>query len=338
MNKKQNNTLVTAGALLVLALSIPAFAEDKKEDPKGSSHQAPQQHAVHQAAPQHQNVPQHQVSHQSAPQHEQAIQHAAPQQRISHQDAPQRQKTAQHQNVAHQQMAQSAGGGGGKHAQKNQSQFSSNENGTPSRGSANGSTRESARPSNQSNVASVNRQSTQSGNTNVHNQRNQSQVRGSSNQQNSTGYAVGSTQSSGNGRSGGRYSQPQITPNGQYNSGNNYGGYWSSGNTHNDWSHSGRHYWNNNNYVWYQGGWLLVNAFYNPFYVTSGYANNGYYNNGSLVSRVQTSLAGLGYYNGAIDGDAGQGTRNAIASYQNAQNLNVTGHINGDLLQSLQIQ
>jgi len=88
---------------------------------------------------------------------------------------------------------------------------------------------------------------------------------------------------------------------------------------------------------------LIVNSFFNPFYVTSGYGNNGYENNGyytdgSLVSRVQMSLANQGYYRGPIDGDAGPGTRNAIASYQNDQNLNVTGHINGDLLQSLQLQ
>ena len=53
---------------------------------------------------------------------------------------------------------------------------------------------------------------------------------------------------------------------------------------------------------------------------------------------MQTSLSNLGYYNGPIDGDAGPGTHNAIASYQTDHNLDVTGHINGDLLSSLQLQ
>lgn len=130
-----------------------------------------------------------------------------------------------------------------------------------------------------------------------------------------------------------RGARPQITPNGQYNSSNNYGGYWSQANTHNDWSHNGRHYWNDHNYRWYQGGWLIIDAGFNPYYVNTGYGNYA-----SPVSSVQASLANLGYYDGPIDGDAGPGTRNAIASYQNDHNLNVTGRIDGDLLQSLQLE
>jgi len=160
---------------------------------------------------------------------------------------------------------------------------------------------------------------------------------GSFNHSASGGTVKPMAQSSGT-RGGGQYNQPQITPNNQYNSGNNYGGNWSAANTHSDWNHSGQHSWNNNNYMWYQGGWLLITAAFNPFYVTSGYSNNGYYNNGSLVSSVQASLNNQGYYNGPIDGNIGPGTRQAIASYQNDNNLNVTGHINGPLLQSLQIQ
>lgn len=128
----------------------------------------------------------------------------------------------------------------------------------------------------------------------------------------------------------------QVTPNSQYNSGNNYGGNWYPANTHNDWNQNGQYYWNNHNYRWYQGGWLIIDTGFNPYYVTTGYS--GYSNNGSVVSSVQAALANQGYYNGPVDGMMGRGTRRAIANYQGDHNLNVTGRINGDLLQSLQIQ
>ncbi len=152
-------------------------------------------------------------------------------------------------------------------------------------------------------------------------------------QQSTVRYANQQVAQTVNRHGGNQQFQPQVTPNNQYNRGNHYGGLWSGANTHNDWNHHGQHYWNNNNYMWYQGGWLIISSGFNPFYVNSGYSNYG-----SPVSSVQASLANQGYYNGLIDGDAGPGTRNAIASYQNDHNLYVTGHINNDLLQSLQIQ
>ena len=130
--------------------------------------------------------------------------------------------------------------------------------------------------------------------------------------------------------------QGQVTPNGQYNRGNNYGGNWYPANTHNDWNQNNVYYWNNHHYGWYQGGWLILDAGFNPYYTSTGYV--GYSNSGSIVSSVQSALANQGYYNGPIDGIMGGGTRSAIANYQGDHNLNVTGHINGDLLQSLQIQ
>lgn len=130
--------------------------------------------------------------------------------------------------------------------------------------------------------------------------------------------------------------QGQVAPNSQYNSGNNYGGNWYPANSHRDWNQNQQYYWNHHNYCWYQGGWLIIDAGFNPYYVTTGYSGN--YNNGSIVSSVQQSLANQGYYNGPIDGIMGRGTRHAIANYQGDHNLNATGHINGDLLQSLQIQ
>ena len=128
------------------------------------------------------------------------------------------------------------------------------------------------------------------------------------------------------------YQQYQVTPNAQYNRNNNYGGLWSQANTHNDWNHNGQHYWNNHNYRWYEGGWLIIDGFFNPYY-----GNIGYSNQGSMASSVQASLANQGYYNGPIDGDVGPGTRNAIANYQRDNNLYVSGRITNELLKSLQL-
>jgi len=129
-------------------------------------------------------------------------------------------------------------------------------------------------------------------------------------------------------------SQTQVSSNQQtYNKGNNYGGLWSAANTHSDWSRNGEHHWNNHNYRWYGGGWLIIDGGFSPYYSTAGYSNTG-----STVSNVQIGLANQGYYHGAIDGDIGPGTRNAIANYQGDHDLRVTGHINDPLLQSLQLE
>ena len=128
------------------------------------------------------------------------------------------------------------------------------------------------------------------------------------------------------------YSSPQ------YNSGNNYGGNWYPAHTHSDWNQHQQYYWNNHNYQWYNNGWLIIDAGFNPYYLDSGYSNRGYLNGSSTVANVQSSLASQGYYRGLIDGDAGPGTRNAIASYQSDNGLRVTGRINDPLLQSLQLE
>lgn len=56
------------------------------------------------------------------------------------------------------------------------------------------------------------------------------------------------------------------------------------------------------------------------------------------AKRVQRALAALGYYNGAIDGIVGRGTRAAISLYQIDYNLSVTGTITPELLDSLGIK
>jgi len=159
----------------------------------------------------------------------------------------------------------------------------------------------------QSNVAPVTSQSVQSGTRLVRGQRTQSQALSS---------------------------QQQIQQQQQYNSGNNYGGLWFPANTHSDWNRNQQYSWDNHNYRWYQNGWLIIDAGFNPYY-----SNRGYYSNGSsTVSNVQLGLSRQGYYRGPIDGDFGPGTRNAVANYQGDNGLAVTGRINDPLLQSLGLE
>lgn len=55
------------------------------------------------------------------------------------------------------------------------------------------------------------------------------------------------------------------------------------------------------------------------------------------VQAAQTQLTQLGYYGGSIDGIFGPSTRDAVARYQIAKQLNVTGSLSSDTLQSLQL-
>lgn len=56
---------------------------------------------------------------------------------------------------------------------------------------------------------------------------------------------------------------------------------------------------------------------------------------GRKAAAVQGVLSRRGFYYGAVDGDIGPGTRRAIARYQAAQRLPVTGSIDRHLLYSL---
>ena len=53
------------------------------------------------------------------------------------------------------------------------------------------------------------------------------------------------------------------------------------------------------------------------------------------VEATQEELAQLGYYNGPVDGIFGPTTRDAVANYQIAKQLNVTGSLSPDTMQSL---
>jgi peptidoglycan hydrolase-like protein with peptidoglycan-binding domain len=67
----------------------------------------------------------------------------------------------------------------------------------------------------------------------------------------------------------------------------------------------------------------------------TGGAYNGVPVADPTVQDVQTQLTQLGYYNGPADGFFGPTTRDAVAKYQIAKKLNVTGSLSPDMLQSL---
>ena len=125
--------------------------------------------------------------------------------------------------------------------------------------------------------------------------------------------------------------QPRVHSNQQnYNRANRYGGLWFPQNSHSNWNQNQHYYWNRHHYRWYDGGWLIIDGGYTPYY-----PNTGYLYGSSIVSNVQARLTDLGYYRGPIDGDIGPITRDAIASYQSDYGLSVTGRINTVLLHSL---
>ena len=71
-----------------------------------------------------------------------------------------------------------------------------------------------------------------------------------------------------------------------------------------------------------------------PYSYYNGYAAPAQSGNG-VVSSVQSQLAKRGYYRGAIDGVLGDQTEAAIASYQEDNDLSVTGVVTAATLQSL---
>src|SRR5215831_8959350 len=71
-----------------------------------------------------------------------------------------------------------------------------------------------------------------------------------------------------------------------------------------------------------------------PYSYYNGYAPSGQSGSGT-VSAVQSQLAKLGYYRGAIDGIVGDQTEAALAQYQEDHDLSVTGTVTAATLQAL---
>jgi len=125
-------------------------------------------------------------------------------------------------------------------------------------------------------------------------------------------------------------------------------------NWHSDWDRRHAHFDHGHFFVFINGFWCgLDDGFfpwdYLPYYADDYYPydyyadslpyNNSAYNidpvDSATVQAVQRQLLDLGYYNGSIDGVFGPATRDAVAKYQIANQLNVTGSLSTDTLQSL---
>lgn len=318
MNIKHIPAALVLTASLAMMLSSSLIAEEQKQDDKKGGNKQSAAAAPHAPAPQRQ-----QVQRQEAPRA------AAPQRQVVRQQATPR-AISQQVNAAPRGNAQNSKHGNPASFQQAQVSHVASQNVRSKSVTA-------------ANNVSQNSQSGVSEKQNHRNRVNSSQV--VSSQQGVNGAVRSPRQLSGGGASraqsvnnSGGARQYQVTPNAQYNGNNNYGGLWTQANTHSDWSHDGQHSWNNHNYRWYQGGWLIIDGLFNPFYSNGnvGYSNGGY-NGSSMASSVQSRLNQLGYYNGPIDGDLGPGSRNAIANFQRDNNLYVNGRITNDLLQSLQL-
>ena len=127
------------------------------------------------------------------------------------------------------------------------------------------------------------------------------------------------------------------------------------GNWHRDWDRRHAHFFHNRFFVFDNGFWCGLDAGFFPWDYLPYYAGDYYpydyytdvqpdYNtapaNGApvadtTVQAVQTELTQLGYYNGPVDGIFGPTTRDAVAKYQMDKQLDVTGSLSPDTLQSL---
>jgi hypothetical protein len=130
-------------------------------------------------------------------------------------------------------------------------------------------------------------------------------------------------------------------------------------NWHHDWDRRHSHFFHHRFFVFDDGFWFgLDDGFfpwdYYPYYaydyypydyyagyyadVEPYYYNEGVYSNTPMsdpaVVAVQTQLTQQGYYTGPIDGIFGPTTRDAVAKYQIAKNLEVTGSLSPDTLQA----
>jgi len=129
-------------------------------------------------------------------------------------------------------------------------------------------------------------------------------------------------------------------------------------NWHRDWDKHRFHHHNGLVFVFLDGFWWGLSPAYFPWddnypfdssdypydyydYSPSDYDNqpaavdSDQYGSNTTVSAVQSELAKLGYYRGAIDGVEGDETQAALARYQEDRDLSVTGTVTAATLQSL---
>src|SRR6266853_4263499 len=127
------------------------------------------------------------------------------------------------------------------------------------------------------------------------------------------------------------------------------------GNWHRDWDRRHAHFFHNRFFVFDNGFWFGLDSGFYPWdylpYSAGDYYPYDYYTDvqpddntapandapvaDTTVQAVQTELTQLGYYNGPVDGIFGPTTRDAVTKYQIDKQLDVTGSLSPDTLQSL---
>jgi Putative peptidoglycan binding domain len=99
---------------------------------------------------------------------------------------------------------------------------------------------------------------------------------------------------------------------------------------------------------WYGGGWYPYGWWGYPYYDDYGYDAPDVYNgdesayydagtNSGTVAAAQRELAKLGYYHGSIDGVIGPETEKAVRWFQSVDKIPVTGQLDDETLQALQV-
>jgi len=124
-------------------------------------------------------------------------------------------------------------------------------------------------------------------------------------------------------------------------------------NWHRDWDRRHAHFDHGRFFVFDDGFWFGLDPGFYPwdylpyyaddYYPYDYYADDQPYDNTDngvpaadpTVEATQERLAQLGYYNGPVDGVFGPTTRDAVAKFQIANQLNVTGSLSPDTMQSL---
>ena len=93
--------------------------------------------------------------------------------------------------------------------------------------------------------------------------------------------------------------------------------------------------------LWNAGYWYPAYG-YDPYFSSYVYDAPIYgYNDlepGEVIARVQAELQRLGYDPGAVDGDFGPATREAVLDFQQDNGLPVTGEIDEDTLSALGLE
>ena len=127
-------------------------------------------------------------------------------------------------------------------------------------------------------------------------------------------------------------------------------------NWHGDWDRRHAHFDHGRFFVFDNGFWFGLDPGFYPwdylpysaddYYPYDYYADSQPYDNTGAVDNsvpapddtvqaVQTLLTQLGYYTGPVDGIFGPTTRDAVANYQTARQLDVSGSLSAQTLQSL---